>query len=196
MKKIILLLVLILNFSSCSTDNDDTIPTQQVSLDRELIFLKVDYQTNTFLGGNIFSYSNLAMSSTIPLAEDYVYPADFGSYSLTFTPTNEVIFDEPINWLGGAQNDIAVNYSVNDFTTSTSNASVDFNDCQYFMPTESEVLNEGYPINYQNVWNAVSSLEITNEVINDNGKVGFFLYTPGLGVFTPEKAQWFVILYH
>lgn len=196
MKKLFLLLVTTLCLSSCSSDIDDKLPTQQVSLDRELIFLKVDYQTNTFLGGNIFTYPNLAMSTNIPLLETYVQPGDFGSYTLTFTPTNDIIFDGHIYWLGGAPNDIAVSYTANDFTTSASTASVNFNNCQYFMPTEDYVSQEGYPINYQNVWNAVSNLEITNEVINDNGKVGFFLYTPGLGAFSPGYAQWFVILYH
>ncbi len=196
MKKLFLLLIVALGFSSCTSDFDDNTPTQQVSLDRELIFLKVDYLTNTFLGGNIFTYSNLAMSANIPLLETYVQPVDFGSYTLTFTPTNEIVFDGPINWLGGAPNDIAVSYSANDFTTSTTSALIDFSNCQYFMPTENYVLNDGFSFDYQNVWDAVSNLDITNDIINNNGKVGFFLYTPGLGIFTPEKAQWFVILYH
>jgi hypothetical protein len=193
MKKILLSLLAVFTLISC-TDQDDTLVIPPNN-SRDLLFLKVDFQTNTFRGGTEYHFENVAMSPTIPFEETYVTPNDFGNYSLKYTPTNTMVFDGPIVWMGGP-NDYPVQHPSTDFQTSQNAASVNLTTAQYFTPTANIIAGEGYTnLNYQAVWDAIKNLEITNNYVSNNAKVGFLLYTPALGAFQPQNACWFVILY-
>ena len=191
MKKIAFLFLLII-FSSCSDDADDNVIQNQ---NRELTILKVDFSTNTFEGGNSFEFNNIAMTNTLPIEEIYVAPSDFGNYTLKYTPTNEVIFDGPIAWMGGSY-DLPLDFDSSDYETTTLNPSINLDEIEYFMPTADILAGEGYTnFDYASVWNSIKNLQVTNDCLNNNGKIGFVLYTPGLGLFQPENAYWLVILY-
>ena len=191
MKKIAALFLLII-FASCSNDADDVI---RQNPNRNLTILKVDFLTNTFEGGNIYTFNNVPMTNSLPLEETYVIPGDFGNYTLKYTPTNDVIFNGPISWLGGWY-DLPLEYTVADFSTTTLNPTVNLNDIEYFLPTADILAYEGYTnFDYTSVWDAVKNLQVTNDCLDNNGKIGFVLYTPGLGLFQPENAYWLVILY-
>lgn len=191
MKKIaVLFLILIL--ASCSDDADDNAIQNP---NRELSILKVDFLTQTFEGGNSFEFNNIAMTNTLPIEEIYVAPGDFGSYTLKFTPTNEVIFDGPIAWMGGSY-DLPLDYNPSDYETTTFNPTINLDEIEYFLPTADILAGEGYTnFDYTSVWNSIKNLQVTNDCLNNNGKIGFVLYTPGLGLFQPENAYWLVILY-
>ena len=191
MKKIaVLFLILIL--ASCSDDADDNAIQNP---NRELSILKVDFLTQTFEGGNSFEFNNIAMTNTLPIEEIYVAPGDFGSYTLKFTPTNEVIFDGPIVWMGGSY-DLPLDYNPSDYETTTFNPTINLDEIEYFLPTADILAGEGYTnFDYTSVWNSIKNLQVTNDCLNNNGKIGFVLYTPGLGLFQPENAYWLVILY-
>ena len=191
MKKIAFLFLLII-FSSCSDDADDNVIQNQ---NRELTILKVDFLTHTFEGGNSFEFNNIAMTNTLPIEEIYVAPSDFGNYTLKYTPTNEVIFDGPIAWMGGSY-DLPLDFDSSDYETTTLNPSINLDEIEYFMPTADILAGEGYTnFDYASVWNSIKNLQVTNDCLNNNGKIGFVLYTPGLGLFQPENAYWLVILY-
>ena len=191
MKKIAFLFLLII-FSSCSDDADDNVIQNQ---NRELTILKVDFLTHTFEGGNSFEFNNIAMTNTLPIEEIYVAPSDFGNYTLKYTPTNEVIFDGPIAWMGGSY-DLPLDFDSSDYETTTLNQSINLDEIEYFMPTADILAGEGYTnFDYASVWNSIKNLQVTNDCLNNNGKIGFVLYTPGLGLFQPENAYWLVILY-
>ncbi len=191
MKKIAFLFLLII-FSSCSDDADDNVIQNQ---NRELTILKVDFLTHTFEGGNSFEFNNIAMTNTLPIEEIYVAPSDFGNYTLKYTPTNEVIFDGPIAWMGGSY-DLPLDFDSSDYETTTLNPSINLDEIEYFMPTADILAGEGYTnFDYASVWNSIKNLQVTNNCLNNNGKIGFVLYTPGLGLFQPENAYWLVILY-
>lgn len=191
MKKIAFLFLLII-ISSCSDDSDDNVIQNQ---NRELTILKVDFLTHTFEGGNSFEFNNIAMTNTLPIEEIYVAPSDFGNYTLKYTPTNEVIFNGPIAWMGGSY-DLPLDYNSSDFETTTLNPSINLDEIEYFMPTADILAGEGYTnFDYASVWNSIKNLQVTNDCLNNNGKIGFVLYTPGLGLFQPENAYWLVILY-
>ena len=191
MKKIAFLFLLII-ISSCSDDSDDNVIQNQ---NRELTILKVDFLTHTFEGGNSFEFNNIAMTNTLPIEEIYVAPSDFGNYTLKYTPTNEVIFNGPIAWMGGSY-DLPLDYNSSDFETTTLNPSINFDEIEYFLPTVNILADEGYTnFDYTSVWNSIKNLQVTNDCLNNNGKIGFVLYTPGLGLFQPENAYWLVILY-
>ena len=191
MKKIAFLFLLII-FSSCSDDADDNVIQNQ---NRELTILKVDFLTHTFEGGNSFEFNNIAMTNTLPIEEIYVAPSDFGNYTLKYTPTNEVIFNGPIAWMGGSY-DLPLDFDSSDYETTTLNPSINLDEIEYFMPTADILAGEGYTnFDYASVWNSIKNLQVTNDCLNNNGKIGFVLYTPGLGLFQPENAYWLVILY-
>ena len=191
MKKIAFLFLLII-FSSCSDDADDNVIQNQ---NRELTILKVDFLTHTFEGGNSFEFNNIAMTNTLPIEEIYVAPSDFGNYTLKYTPTNEVIFDGLIAWMGGSY-DLPLDFDSSDYETTTLNPSINLDEIEYFMPTADILAGEGYTnFDYASVWNSIKNLQVTNDCLNNNGKIGFVLYTPGLGLFQPENAYWLVILY-
>ncbi len=191
MKKIAFLFLLII-FSSCSDDADDNVIQNQ---NRELTILKVDFLTHTFEGGNSFEFNNIAMTNTLPIEEIYVAPSDFGNYTLKYTPTNEVIFDGPIAWMGGSY-DLPLDFDSSDYETTTLNPSINLDEIEYFMPTADILAGEGYTnFDYASVWNSIKNLQVTNDCLKNNGKIGFVLYTPELGLFQPENAYWLVILY-
>ncbi len=191
MKKIAFLFLLII-ISSCSDDSDDNVIQNQ---NRELTILKVDFLTHTFEGGNSFEFNNIAMTNTLPIEEIYVAPSDFGNYTLKYTPTNEVIFNGPIAWMGGSY-DLPLDFDSSDYETTTLNPSINLDEIEYFMPTADILAGEGYTnFDYASVWNSIKNLQVTNDCLNNNGKIGFVLYTPGLGLFQPENAYWLVILY-
>ncbi|MFN7046049.1 MAG: hypothetical protein ACK4M1_12705 [Flavobacterium sp.] len=191
MKKIAFLFLLII-ISSCSDDSDDNVIQNQ---NRELTILKVDFLTHTFEGGNSFEFNNIAMTNTLPIEEIYVAPSDFGNYTLKYTPTNEVIFNGPISWMGGSY-DLPLDYTSSYFETTTLNPSINLDEIEYFLPTRDILADEGYTnFDFTSVWNSIKTLRVTNDCLNNNGKIGFVLYTPGLGLFQPENAYWLVILY-
>lgn len=191
MKKIAFLFLLII-ISSCSDDSDDNVIQNQ---NRELTILKVDFLTHTFEGGNSFEFNNIAMTNSLPIEEIYVAPSDFGNYTLKYTPTNEVIFDGPIAWMGGSY-DLPLDFNSSDYETTMLNPTINLDEIEYFLPTADILAGEGYTnFDYTSVWNSIKNLQITNECLNNNGKIGFVLYTPGLGLFQPENAYWLVILY-
>ena len=173
-------------------DNNNTTNNQN----RDLIFLKVEYQTNTFLGANQFHFNNIPLTNELPFEEIYIQPADFGSYTLKYTPTDEIVFDAPIHWLSYSYN-YPVSLTPNAFPVSNESATFTLSNAVFFIPTlyylEQEFIDTDF--NYDEIWNAVKNLEITNQYVNQGAKVGFLFYTPGLGIFQPETAAWFVILY-
>ena len=135
------------------------------------------------------------MTNSLPIEEIYVAPSDFGSYTLKFTPTNQVIFDGPIAWMGGSY-DLPLDFNSSDYETTTLNPTINLDEIEYFLPTADILAGEGYTnFDYTSVWNSIKNLQVTNDCLNNNGKIGFVLYTPGLGLFQPENAYWLVILY-
>jgi len=191
MKKITVLFLFLI-FTSCSDNTDENVAQ---NLNRELTILKVDFLTNTFEGGNSYEFNNISMTNTLPIEEIYVAPSDFGNYTLKYSPTDEVIFNGPIAWMGGSYN-LPLDFDPSEFQTTTSNPTIDLDDIEYFMPTIDILTDEGYTnFDYEGVWNSIKNLQVTNDCLNSNGKIGFVLYTPGLGLFQPENAYWLVILY-
>ena len=73
---------------------------------------------------------------------------------------------------------------------------LNLDEIEYFLPTADILAGEGYTnFDYTSVWNSIKNLQVTNDCLNNNGKIGFVLYTPAIGLFQPENAYWLVILY-
>lgn len=194
MKKALLLFLSAGLLLSCSDDTtvDDTPDTT-----RELLFLKVNFTSNAFEGGKLYEFENVEMGNTIPFEEIVVSPDDYGRYTLKYTPTGDVVFDGEMVWMGGhVEQEVPSQFDAPGiYTLLNSAATTNLDEAQYFMPTVYEGMIEETPVDVTAAWNAVSHLEIVHDYINEGAKVGIQLYTPALGVFDPEPARWFIVLY-
>lgn len=182
MKKIILFFSLVFLFS-CSKENDNA---------SRIALLQVDYLTNVFEGGAELMFSvDKDSLDTIPIQVDYKSPGDFGNITLYYQPTDEMIFDGGVIWMGTGQ----INYPKN----FMSDEEFDVLETPMELPDVSEFQIIFYnlsdsPIDYASIWSAINNLEIVEDYLKYNKKIGLFLYTPSVGVGNPAEWDWFVIL--
>jgi hypothetical protein len=184
MKNIAILVSILLLFG-CSKDNDSKQPNG-------ILLLKVDYMTSVFEGGKELSISTkISSSDTIPISVDYRPPGDFGSIALYYQPTNDMIFSGTIIWVGTGQ----ISYP-SEFDSPDKFSKLGYNieqpDITRYQTIYYSLSNQ--PIEYTNIWNAISNLEIVNDYLSGGKRIGLFLYTPSVGVGDPNEWDWFVIL--
>lgn len=184
MKKFAIFIGIVLLFG-CSKDDESKVSNT-------ILLLQVDYMTNVFEGGKEIPISFCNSSSdTIPISVDYKEPGDFGSIALYYQPTNEMIFNGTIIWMGTGKKSFP-----NDFNSADSflklGSEIEQPNITRFQITYYNLYNQ--PIAYTNLWNAINKLEIVADYLNSNKKIGLFLYTPSVGVGNPNEWDWFVIL--
>lgn len=184
MKQFLIFICIILLFG-CSND-DESNKTSSI------VLLQVDYVTNVFEGGKEISISEAISSpDTIPISIDYNAPGDFGSIALYYQPTNEMIFNGTIIWMGLGQ----ISFP-NDFVSagnfSQMDSEIEQPDSTKFQTVFYDLYNQS--IDYANIWNAINNLELVANYLNGHKKIGLFLYTPSVGAGNPNDWDWFVIL--
>jgi len=81
--------------SNSNTDSNTSLTPNKVLL------LKVDYETNTFEGGNEATFSSSTASFT--LTKQVIPPGDFGNIKLFYSELNYKLFDGDIIWMGNGQ---------------------------------------------------------------------------------------------
>ena len=184
MKKFSIIISILILFG-CSK-NDESKPSNNI------ILLQVDYMTNVFEGGKKLTLSTcISNSDTLPISVYYMPPSDFGSITLYYRPTNEMVFNGTIIWMGCGQIIFPESFdSANSFATLESELQQP--DTSRFQIIFYELYNQ--PINYANIWNAISKLKIVSYYLNGSKKIGLFLYTPSVGIGDPNEWDWFVIL--
>lgn len=189
MKTLVILLVTVITIFSC---NSNSKPEETTKLNTVVLF-KVDYTTNVFEAAKELEFtenSNFTISST------YVSPGDFGNLKLYYQELNEMIFDGTIIWAGLGERSFPTQFdSPTDFPTTDITSPLP--DIDMF---ENVIYDESafYPdvINYMDLWNSISNLEILQEYLSSNptGKINLFLYTPSVGIGDPADWDWYVIL--
>jgi len=185
MKNLYLIAIVLLILLGCTKD-DELINSNRI------VLLKVDYMTEVFEGGKeIILSNNSPDTDTLPINVIYYPPGDFGNITLYYQPTNEMIFDGSIIWMG----------------TGHINFPEEFDSAESFSKLETEIeqpeisefqiifyeLNY-QPIDYTEIWSAINKLEIVSDYLKSNKKIGLFLYTPSVGVGDPNEWDWFVIM--
>ncbi|MEN9929575.1 MAG: hypothetical protein RLZZ231_1496 [Bacteroidota bacterium] len=185
-KKLALLSLVFLSLLSC-TDSDDTVATDS---NNKVLLLKVDYLTNTFIGGKELAFGT--QNSSFTVTHEYTPPGDFGNLKLNYSEMNAPIFDGSIIWMGVGQ----MNYP-QDVLPATSFDHVLTAD--YVTPNAgfTNVFNpDMYNYDYAPVWGAVQGLVKTRQYLasNPNGSVKLFLYTPSVGFGNPADWYWVVFL--
>lgn len=159
--------------------------------------LIVDYETYEFEGGNISYYECTDCDNqSIPFLVDYQSPGDFGGITFHLEPTMDILFDATIVWAGQGQ----ISYpSTYDLTSPFSYIDIPItepSDIQY-INTDGEEMDDSYLLSQaQLVWDAVDSLEITNQFADKDFKAAIYFYPPSVGVIDPAVAKWIVFLYY
>ncbi len=187
--KLFLSLLILLLLISCKDENSD----DNVKVSKMLMLLKLDYQTNVLEGGTqieLASYDNYFDS--IPLQVNYVEPADFGSLSVYYEPTNGLIFDGSIILDSLGQ----VNYPGSFFASgefSVMDEPLPAIDSTMFQLVHYEL--DGTPIDYTAIWEAVSNLMNVNvyRLTKVNSKIGLFLYAPNTETGDQSEWSWYLI---
>jgi hypothetical protein len=185
MKYLLLFAVLFIQVS-CDSTPDNYVINQNPN---KVMLLKVDYETNTFEGGNetVFPSS----TATFTVTNQVIPPGDFGNIKLFYSELNTKIFDGDIIWMGNGQIH---------FPTSFLSAN-QYNFINTLVPIADPVFENVYNpdntnYNYSEIFNAIRYLEIVNQyrASNPNATVKLFLYTPGVGVGDPTQWKWIFII--
>lgn len=164
-----------------------------VKVSKMMMLLKVDYTTNTFLGGTqieLAPYENV--NDSIPLQVNYIEPADFGSLSVYYQPTNGLLFNGSIilDSLGQVSYPTsffsAADYSVLDEALAAIEDTT-------FQLVHYEL--DGTPIDYAGIWESVSNLQNVHfyRLTNPSSKIGLFLYAPNTETGDQSEWSWYLI---
>jgi len=185
MKKTFILLLSIFILSSCSK-GDKNNRTEDYN---SIVMLKVDYVTNKFEGGYEQQInSKITDADTIPITIKYKSPGDFGNISLYYQPTNDLLFDGSIIWMGTG----IIKYP----KTFKSADSYPLLDNPISRPDDSrfKCIFGTPPTDYSLIWNSISRLRIISDYLKSNKKISLFLYTPSVGVGNPNEWDWIIII--
>ena len=164
----------------------------EIEKSNKIVLLQVDFMTNVFEGAKEQNFSsNISSSDTIPISIDYKAPGDFGSITLYYQPTSEMVFDGTIIWMGTGQIKYPENF-ISPEKFSKLETSIDLPDISKFQTIFYNLHNQS--IDYASIWSSINKLEIVADYLKSNKKIGLFLYTPSVGVGDPYEWDWFVIM--
>lgn len=191
--KILQYISLLLFFISCKKNDDTSINSNnsQPSPPSKLLLLRVDYLTKTFEGGiELPLGAHTYLKDSIPLRIDYRSPGDFGYLKLFYRPTNDTIFDGSIIWMGSGKMTYPakIDTSTNFHTLGYSINKPDSNRFQLVHFIYPAYLKDSVP------WAAISKLDVVRTYLPARKKIGYFLYTPSVGIGNPAEWDWFFIL--
>lgn len=185
MKKTFLLLLSIFILSSCSKGDKDNITEDYNSI----VILKVDYMTNKFEGGYEQQInSEITDADTIPITIKYKAPGDFGNISLYYKPTNDLLFDGSIIWMGTG----TIKYP----KTFIPASKYSLLGSPITKPEDSEFkcIFGTPPTDYSSIWKSIESLMIVSNCLDSKKKIDLFLYTPSVGVGNPNDWDWIIVM--
>ena len=154
----------------------------------KILLLRIDYMSQVFEAGteiNLSTYTDY--HDSIPVKREYVTPSDFGNVRLLYKGSNDTLFDGSICWMGKGR----VKFP-HIFDTATT------------FKRLPKPINKPNPDRFQNLhdigfhdslpWHAVNNLEVIKNYMAANKKIGYFLYTPELGMWDPYSSKWFLVL--
>jgi len=157
--------------------------------------LQVSYVGYTFMGGKtqIFNSANHNIDS-IPMLMRYKEPSDFGGITFLQIPTYDTIFNGTIIWMGCGQIYYPRTFDISSSFNSGSSV-VACPDSSQFQLVGPLSKSQMAPINYSAIWGAISHLDITSYMMQQNCKIGLYPYMPSVGIGDPNQWSWIVFLY-
>jgi len=218
MKTLLILSFLILNTDLIKAQNDTLIIKEGYS---NLAVFISDFVSNDFDGGAIYHLPKNNIDSLL-FQIDYQAPSDFGSIEFKHLPSNKVAFKGKIAWDGFGSMDIPDKLvKPPDFAICKNlvRRPKQYQHCVYgeelksyiqypkIMAAELSTVwdRKVYAKEFEKlktledfldrVWKSIANLTIVNNLVRKNCKVGFYLYTPAVGMFDPTRAKWITFLY-
>ncbi len=188
-KNLSILLLGMALFIACN-DNDEQ---QEQNVQNKIAVLKVDYLTNTFEGGTVLNFPN---SDDFTISSDYQPPGDFGDIQLYYDELDELLFDGTIIWMGlGERSFPSQLMGANEFSLSDS-LFPQPNDNLFEYVWYDEFAMYPAPGTFPLQWAAIDQLEIVHQyrVLNPNGTIHMFLYTPSVGIGNPADWDWYIFM--
>ncbi len=205
MKKIILLVFLfffvLLEAEATNQDgewfsNKDLIKPDSMNL----TILAVDFETYELNGANISYYPlcDKCDSDSLPFDINFKSPGDYGEILFRYTYNMDTLFYASIWWMGMGQIFYPKEIIPADSFKNTANQVALPDSAQYFdyWLVGDYCSSDQYIERADSAWAAVDSLDIVSEFAEYNFRVGFYAYTPAVGVFDPSSAKWIIFLYY
>ncbi len=166
-----------------------------------LAVLVVDFLTYEFEEANI-SYYLLCDScdlDSLPFNIIFEYPMDFGEILYKYSWDDDTLFHGSIIWLGTGEIHYPDQFFPADsFGISNNQVSIPSNAqyYDYWLIGHSYCSEERYKERADSAWFSIDSLLLVNEFANHSFRVGFYAYTPSVGMFNPYVAKWIIFLYY
>jgi hypothetical protein len=157
--------------------------------------LQIDYNTHQFDGGKeLFFTSNDHSVDTIPILMSLQGSGDFTDMNFTHVPSNTSIFDGLIVWEGCGSRSYPVEMDPSSqYNTTSPYIKPSNNQIKLFYPTASQLA--GISIPYNQIWYSVSHLSKVKYYMDNDAKIGLFLYTASVGVGDPATWDWYLFFY-
>ena len=165
-----------------------------------LVVFVLDFQTYEFIEADVNHYPLCDSCDYlgIPFIIDFFSPGDFGYILYTYLFNHDTLFDASIIWMGIGEIDYPDQFLPTDSFETTNNHIPLLENAQYydywlipFYYTWAE-----YKQKADSAWLSIDSLLIVNEFADYSYRVGFYAYTPQVGLFNPDVAKWIVFLYY
>lgn len=165
-----------------------------------LSILVLDYLSYEFIEGSI-SYYPICDScdlDSLPFEIEFMSPMDYGEILYKYAFNEDTLFYASIWWMGLGEIKIPVGFLSSEAFSYQDESIMLPGHTQYFdyWLTPYGMSMEQYIEKADSAWMSVDSLEIVNEFAEYTFRVGFYAYTPTVGMFDPSVAKWIIFLYY
>jgi hypothetical protein len=157
----------------------------------QLLLLQIDYNTHVFEGGSTLKYTYKAKNfcDSIPVDLFYDSPGPSGSLTYRYIPKKDTIFYGTVIWQGTGSRIVPNNLIPAQEFGIVSPVSAPPNS------TYQLWLNNFNEFDYSEIFNSVANLQLVQNYLNQNTKVGLFLYRASEGAGNPQNWDWYLLFY-
>jgi hypothetical protein len=161
-----------------------------------LAVLVLDYVSYEFERGALDYYPRCrgCDRDSLPFEVEFVDPGDFGSIAFLYTETGDTLLFGTIVWAGTGGLIVPDDFLPAERFGELGVPAPDPADREYFV-IYSPVDTAEFEARADTAWTHVRRLDIVWDFAAEDYQVGFYLYTPSVGVFAPTAARWIVFLY-
>lgn len=165
-----------------------------------LAIFVLDFKSYEFIEANL-SYHPFCDSCDylgLPFSIDFISPGDYGNILFKYLYNYDTLFDASIIWMGQGEINYPEQFISADSFASTNNHIPLLENAQYYdywlIPYFYSWTE--YTQKADSAWLSINDLQIVNEFADYTYRVGFYAYTPQVGLFNPDVAKWIVFLYY
>lgn len=155
-----------------------------------LAILKVNYYDTSFEGAYYLKTNKCPNCDTLPLKPFFTPPIDFGSIKFYFVPSNSLVFNADIIWMGsGSIIYPDTFYLPNEFSTKPSAISFPSKIIYFY----NYPMDSSYKISF--AWNSINKLNFVQKLVQRGCNIGMYLYPPAVGTFQPQQAKVIIFIF-